>query len=53
MLDINYGAESLNSGFIEGDKYSLTVGDLLSEEIPEGYFIHETFISVLCLETCT
>ena len=27
------------------DKYSLTVGGLQSEEIPEGYLINEIFVS--------
>ena len=45
MLDINCGPKNLYSGFIKVDKYSLTVGDLLSEKIPEGYMINEVFIA--------
>ena len=45
MSDINCGAKSLHSGLIKVDKYSLTLGDLLNEEIPEGYLITEIFIS--------
>ena len=44
-LDINCGTKSFHSGFIKVDKYSLTVGDFLREEIPKGYLINEIFIS--------
>ena len=45
MLDTNCGPKSLYSGFIKVDKYSLTIGDLLSGKIPEGYIISEVFIA--------
>ena len=45
MIDVNCGVKSIKSGFMKVNKYSLTVGDLLSEEIPEGYVIKEIFVS--------
>ena len=45
MLDINCDIKFLHSGFINVDKYSPTVGELLGEEIPEGYLISKIFIS--------
>ena len=43
MVDINCGSKCLHSGFIKVDKYTATVGDLLSEKIPEGYLISKVY----------
>ena len=45
MVDINCGSKCLHSGFIKVDKYTATVGDLLSEKIPEGYLISKVYIA--------
>ena len=45
MIDINYGEKSFHSRFIKVDKHSQTVGDMLGEEIPQGYLINDIFIS--------
>ena len=45
MIDVDCGVKSVKSSFIKVDKCTVTVGDLLSEEIPEGYLVKEIFIS--------
>ena len=45
MLDINCGSKNLHSGFIKVDKSSVTVGDLISYEVPEGHLISEVYIA--------
>ena len=45
-LDINSSAKPLHSCFIKADKYSLAVGYLLSEEIPEGYLMRFSYQKV-------
>ena len=43
MLEINLSAKSFR--FIKVEKYRNTVGNLLSDEIPEGYLVKDLFIS--------
>ena len=45
MIDIKCDAKSIHSRFIKVDKYSQTVGDMLSEEIPPVCLINDIFIS--------
>ena len=45
MVDINCGSKCLHSGFIKVDKYTATVGDFLSEKIPEGYLTSKVYIA--------